>query len=84
MKKLITTTVIILAIAVAMIVVGSVFKSITWTGDFNGAELANAFNNIGYIAAALSGVVLTGAGIATAVKSNNCDSEDKTDKEKKN
>lgn len=82
MKKLITTTIIILAIGIAMIVVGSVLKGITWSADFDGTQLASAFNNIGYIAAALSGVVLTGSGIATAVKSNNCSSEEKSNKEK--
>ena len=81
MKKLITTTVVILAIGIAMVVVGSVLKGVAWGTDFDGTQLATALSNIGYIVAALSGIVLTGVGIATAVKSTN--SDDKRDKEKK-
>ena len=81
MKKLITTTIVILAIGIAMVVVGSVLKGVAWSPDFDGSQLAIALSNIGYIVAALSGIVLTGVGIVAAVKSTN--SDDKQDKEKK-
>ncbi len=81
MKKLITTTIVILAIGIAMVVVGSVLKGVAWSSDFDGSQLAIALSNIGYIVAALSGIVLTGVGIVAAVKSTN--SDDKQDKEKK-
>ena len=84
MKKILMSTVIVLSVGLAMVLIGSILNGISWSSDFNGASFADALTSIGYIVAMLSGVVLTGAGIATAVKSNNCDSEDKTDKEKKN
>ncbi len=78
MKKCVNTAIIILAIGLAMILVGSILQGITWGNGFNGDTLADALNNIGYIAAMLSGVVLTGFGVATAVKG-----EDKTTDENK-
>lgn len=85
MKKLVTTTIVILSVALAMILVGGVLKGITWTGDFNGDSLASALSTIGYVAAMLSGVVLTGLGVAMAVKGEckNCSCEEKDKKEDK-
>ena len=81
MKKLITTAIVILSVGIAMILVGSILKGITWSADFNGADLASALNNIGYIAATLSGIVLAGLGVATAIKG--CNKDDKNDKNTK-
>ncbi len=68
MKKLTLTTIIILGIGLAMVVVGAILQGISWGSGFNGDALASALNNIGYITAMLSGVVLTGTGIAYAIK----------------
>ncbi len=84
MKKLITTTLIILAIGIAMIVVGSVLNGIAWNASFDGTSFASALNNVGYLAAALSGVVLTGVGIVSVIKLSGCDKSDKSDKDKDN
>lgn len=78
MKKCVKTAIVILAVGLAMVLVGSILQGITWGNGFNGALLAAALNNIGYIAAMLSGVVLTGFGVAAAVHG-----EDKTTNEEK-
>ncbi len=81
MKKTLTTTIIILAIGIAMIIVGSVLQGISWSADFDGTQLASALTTIGYITAALSGIVLTGFGIAHALKPE-CKEEDAEKKQK--
>lgn len=69
MKKFMTTAIVILSIGLAMVLTGSVLNGIAWAaGGFNGAELAKALVNIGYIATMLSGIVLTGLGVACAVR----------------
>ena len=94
MKKLTLTTIIILGIGLAMILVGAVLEGIVnWGTGFNGDALASALTTIGYIVAMLSGVVLTGMGIAYAIKSGSSDchcddncscgcKDDKNDKKK--
>lgn len=90
MKKLTLATLIILGVGLAMVVVGAVLDGIAWnTTSFDGAALATALTNIGYIASMLSGVVLTGTGIAYAIRSGsscNCGDDCKCgckDEEKK-
>lgn len=84
MKKLITTVIIILAVGLAMILVGGVLQGISWqTSDFDGRAFASALNNVGYIVAMLSGVVLAGLGVAYAVKYDGKEKENKEDKENK-
>ena len=84
MKKLITTVIIILAVGLAMILVGGVLQCISWqTSDFDGTAFASALNNVGYIVAMLSGVVLAGLGVAYAVKYDGKEKENKEDKENK-
>lgn len=80
MKKFVTTAVIVLSVSLALILVGGILQGITWSTGFNGTAFANALNNIGYIAAMLSGVVLTGFGVATAVKGNS-EKENKDNKD---
>ena len=80
MKKFVTTAIVVLSISLALILVGSILQGITWGTGFNGTAFANALNNIGYIAAMLSGVVLTGFGVATAVKGNS-EEENKDNKD---
>ncbi len=82
MKKLITTTIVILAVGLAMVLVGSVLQGITWSSSFDGTTLASSLTTIGYIVAMLSGVVLTGLGVAYAIKGD-CSKEEKDEKEKK-
>lgn len=81
MKKVIMTTIIILSIGLAMVLVGSILQGINWGTGFDGTELATALSNIGYIVAMLSGVVLTGLGVAYAVRGeSNKDSDEKKEK----
>lgn len=68
MKKLINTAIVILSISLALVIIGSVLAGMTWGNGFNGAELAAALVNIGYISAALTGIVLTGLGVSYAVR----------------
>lgn len=85
MKKLITAVIIILAVGLAMVLVGSILQGIDWTStpDFDGTAFASALNNVGYIVAMLSGVVLAGLGVAYAVKYDGKEKENKEDKENK-
>lgn len=84
MKKLITTVIIILAVGLAMILVGGILQGISWqTPDFDGTAFASALNNVGYIVAMLSGVVLAGLGVAYAIKYDGKEKENKEDKENK-
>ena len=78
MKKLTLATLIILGVGLAMVVVGAVLDGIAWnTTSFDGAARASALTNSGYIASMLSGVVLTGTGIAYAIRSgSSCDCVD--------
>ena len=68
MKKLIKISAVVLFISLAMILVGSILRGIAWEPEFDGALMGVAFNNIGYIAFALSGVVLTRVGVLMAAK----------------
>lgn len=83
MKKFIITTIVLLSVGLAMVLVGSVLQGINWsTADFNGDHLANALSTIGYLVAVLSGVVLTGLGVSTAILGN-CKKDDEKKEEKK-
>lgn len=83
MKKFILTTIVLLSVGLAMVLVGSVLQGINWsTADFNGDYLANALSTIGYLVAVLSGVVLTGLGVSTAILGN-CKKDDEKKEEKK-
>ena len=77
MKKFISTAVIILSVGLAMVLVGSILQGITWNGDFDGTNLAGALVNLGYIGTMLSGVVLAGLGVATAIKGESKDENKK-------
>lgn len=81
MKKLFTTTIVILAVGLAMVLVGGILQGINWGVGFDGTALATALTSIGYIASMLSGVVLTGAGVAYAVKGDCKPKDDDKDKE---
>ena len=71
MKKFIGTAIIILGISLAMVLIGSVLQGITIAGTgFDMQYLSKALVNVGYIAAVLSGIVLTGLGVAFAVKND--------------
>lgn len=84
MKKFILTTIVLLSVGLAMVLVGSVLQGINWsTQDFNGDYLANALSTIGYLVAVLSGVVLTGLGVSTAILGNCKKDESKKEDEKK-
>ena len=77
MKKFIMTTVIFLAVGIAMIFIGSILQGVTWTMDFDGTHFAEALNNIGYLVATLSGVALTAGAVSCAVRGDNCENKDK-------
>jgi hypothetical protein len=77
MKKLMTSVIIILAVGLAMVLLGSLLQGVVWGAGFNGVNMANALVNLGYICAMLSGVVLTGLGVAKAVRHEDCDCKDK-------
>jgi len=69
MKKMTLTSIILLSVGLAMVVVGAVFNSVeNWGTDFNPDALASVFTNIGYITAALSGIVLVALGVSGAIK----------------
>ena len=71
MKKLAFVTLVILSVGLAMVVVGAIFHSITFTGNFNPnttSGLSDVLVTVGYIVAGLSGVVLTALGVSTAIK----------------
>ena len=71
MKKLTVTALIILSVALAMIIIGAILGGVSTLGagaKFDASGLIDALTTIGYVAAALSGIVLTGMGVATAIK----------------
>jgi len=70
MKKLIITSAITLAVAVTLVLVASILRSITFD-SFNPTTLANAFSTLGMLIAAISGVVLAGSAVANAIKGGN-------------
>lgn len=83
MKKFIVTTIVLLSVGLAMVLLGSVLQGINWsTTDFNGDYLASALSTIGYLVAVLSGVVLTGLGVSTAILGNCKKENEKKDDEK--
>lgn len=82
MKKLITTAIVLLSVGLAMVLVGGILQGVDWasTGTYDGSFLAIALNNIGYIVATLSGIVLIAVGVASSIKCDKCDKEEKSDK----
>ena len=68
MKKFTLTAIIILSVGLALAIIGAIFNDITWTGDFEPTALAGVMQTIGYIAAALSGIVLVAIGVSSAIK----------------
>jgi len=60
MKKLMVTSTIVLVAALTLVLAAGVLRSITFSGDFSPATLATAFITLGYLAAAISGVILAG------------------------
>ena len=73
MKKIMTSALIVIAVAVAMVLLGSILKSIAWDGDFDGSVIGVALTDLGYIGAVLSGIVLTGVTVASAAKGEDKD-----------
>ena len=67
MKKFTTTAIIMLAVGVALAIVGAIFQDITWSGTFTPVHLGQVFETIGFVAAALSGIILVGFGVALAI-----------------
>ena len=86
MKKITTTVIVFLAVGLAMVLIGGILQGIQWgqTSSFDGQAFAEALNNIGYIVSMISGVVLAGIGVASAIKGDDCKSNDNQDKDKKN
>lgn len=83
MKKFIITTIVLLSVGLAMVLVGSILQGVNWsTADFNGDPFASALTTIGYLVAVLSGVVLTGLGASTAILGNCKKENEKKDDEK--
>ena len=73
MKKFIITTIVLLSVGLAMVLVGSILQGVNWsTADFNGDPFASALTTIGYLVAVLSGVVLTGLGECTNYNRLSC------------
>ena len=69
MKKFSLTAIIILSVGLAMAIIGAVLSGITFGNGakFDAAELARVLETIGYIAAALSGIVLVAIGVSYAI-----------------
>lgn len=82
MKRIVKISGIVMLVALAMIIVGSVLRGIAWDAEFDGSLMGVAFNNIGYIAFALSGVVLAGVGIVSTVGKDGCCNKDKNQENK--
>ena len=70
MKKMIMISLIMLAVGLAMAVIGAIFQDINWTGNFQPDNFAGLLETIGFITAALSGIVLVALGVSTAIKGN--------------
>ena len=68
MKKFVSTLIIILAVSVAITLIGAILLGVGNAGSFNLAPLADAFRTLGIIGAALSGVVLAAVGVVTVVR----------------
>lgn len=68
MKKLLTASIVVLAVGLVMVIVGGALRGIDWQLGFDGQYIANALNNIGYIVTLLSGIVLTATAISCAIK----------------
>jgi len=69
MKKFTITAIVILAISLAMVFIGAIFQGVTLnTTRFDIEPLASALESIGFIGAALAGIVLTGFGVSSAVR----------------
>ena len=66
MKTNTKALVVVLFVGLAMAIVGSIFMGIA-PGDFNLIPLGMTLRDIGYITFALSGIVLTGLSVASAV-----------------
>ena len=83
MKKLLYSSIIIVSVGIAMIIIGSILNGINWqTTDFDGTSFAGALSSVGYIIATLSGVVLAGCGISFVLRQNDCEKDkEKKDKE---
>lgn len=80
MKKLLTTLVVVLAVGLAMVLIGGVLNSVTWTADFDGTKLASALTTVGYIVSVITGVVLAGTGVAYAISTSKSEADKKDDK----
>jgi len=69
MKKLMLITLITLSVGLTLVLTAGILNSIQFdTANFNPATLINAFFVIGYLTAAISGVVLVGCTIIHVVK----------------
>ena len=68
MKKGTMVAIMTLTIGLTLAIVGAVFQDITtWSDSFNPVNLAAVLQTIGYLAAALSGIVLVAGGVANAI-----------------
>ncbi|MCL2228231.1 MAG: hypothetical protein FWC00_00200 [Firmicutes bacterium] len=68
MKGFSIAALIVLAVGLTMAIVGAIFNDIAWTGNFQPTNLADVMQTIGYIAAALAGIVLVALGVSHAVR----------------
>ena len=68
MKRFSIAALIVLSVGLAMTVVGSVLVGVTFTGNFDATPLAATLREIGYITAALSGIVLVALGVSHAIR----------------
>ena len=68
MKKLMLTSAITLAVGLTLVLVAAVLNACTGITGFTVSSLTAPMNSIGYLVAALSGVLLTGCAIVDVVK----------------
>ena len=69
MKKLVVSSAVILAVGLTLVLVAGILRSVTFdTTVFNPATLANAMSTIGYLVAALAGVILAGCACVTVAR----------------
>ncbi|MDR0850621.1 MAG: hypothetical protein LBN07_04050 [Christensenellaceae bacterium] len=82
MKKLMLVSAIVLGVGLTLVLVAGILASITsWGGGFNPTagtpSLVSVFSNIGYLAAVLAGVTFVSTAIATAIRGEDKDKENK-------
>jgi len=67
-KSIFKGAVIVLAVSIAVLIIGAVLAGITLTGSFNLMALAGALQSVGMLSAVLSGLIVVAMIIISAVK----------------